>query len=166
VTVIVSGTVSKPGSLTASAEVWAAGEVNRSDNTATLVQAVADPNAPNPTPAPTPKQSSASGSGGAPPPTVSGAANVGVLLEAALPASLRATPDVRYQWQALVPVKQVAALGGGRNRLQWVDIKGANAASFKAPARVLGRKLRVQVTAGKRSFVSAPTAPVKSAHRR
>jgi Subtilase family len=176
VTVIVSGAVASFGVLTATASVWAAGELNTTDNQTKLTEVVADPNAPKTTP---PAGGGGSGGAGTPStpsthvrapgvlPKPTGVPAVGTTLKASLPVALHGVSELRYQWQVQLLGKKAAGLGGSPASPQWVAVKGASHASFTVTPGLAGRRLRLLVSVGPaktaRSYVSPATAPVKKA---
>jgi hypothetical protein len=163
VTVIVQGTVSKPGTLTANATLWAKGELNLTDNQATLVQMVADPAAAS---APKPGNPSTPNSPGkttksVPPLTPSapilvslksGPLAPGALLRLAA-GGLSGTP-VRYQWQAAGPDHH------------YTNLASQTRATLTLTTSLVGKQVRLLVTirtaTGLKTVSSKATAAVRN----
>jgi hypothetical protein len=161
VTVIVQGTVTKPGTLTATATVWAMGELNTTDNHATLAQNVADPSAPPPPT--TPKETQGVTSRGSTPAlyssrrykqltpgaTLSLAANVARSLAAeGLPGA-----TVRYQWQA----------AGTSHR--FTNLSTQTRASLKLTASLVGKQVRVLLSVRSATGMMTVTSQASAAIR-
>ena len=161
VTVIVQGTVTKPGTLTATATVWAMGELNTTDNDATLAQNVADPSAPPPPT--TPKETQGVTSKGSTPAlyssrrykqltpgaTLSLAANVARSLAAkGLPGA-----TVHYQWQ----------YAGASHR--FANLTTQTRASLTLTASLVGKQVRVLLSVRSETGMMTVTSQASAAIR-
>jgi hypothetical protein len=154
-TVVVVGTVTKPGGLIAAGSIWAMSEQNTSDDSTRLVLTVADPSEQSQAPSGAAK---GSGSKAAAPTVITPLG--GPVLGDTLTIALTAAIEGRIQWQASQPVGQARRSA----TLHWNAIKGATGPKLKLGRALVGRRLRVVVTVGSGAdaerLVSAVTGPI------